>query len=384
MTSSSWTVVDKPDLADVIVLFTCGAFEMPINKSLEIIKETKSRYPLAEVIIGGCLPDIDKQRLGEIHNGFVFGPNNADELFEYLDANIKSDELPDNYSVDNRDINKVIRREVIFLHLLRKIFYAWNRVFNFTPQPLANLLRYAVPTEDMYCLRISTGCLGRCSYCAVRLARGRLVSRPLETLLKEFRSVAQTKSYDTFVLVGDDIGCYGADIGQDAADLINALAAEPGNFRLLVYHFNPKWLIKLYDKLKPAFESDKIVAIWVPVQSGSNRILDLMNRDHKIDDLMIVMDSIRNNYPKVITGTHLIHSFPTETLADFKKTTSLVSKFDLVMNFPFSPLKSTKAGHIKNGVSPPAKWLRNFSIQAIILGHRIKLLFSSFFSPRFR
>ena len=60
-----------------------------------------------------------------------------------------------------------------------------NRFFGFEPQPLVNLLKYAVPTYDMYCLRISTGCLGNCAYCAVKLAKGRLVSRPMESLLEE-------------------------------------------------------------------------------------------------------------------------------------------------------------------------------------------------------
>ena len=334
MSHTPWRVVDEPDGADVIVLFTCGAFEMPINKSLEIILETKRRHPGSEVIIGGCLPDIDKERIRAVHDGFLFGPKNMDAFFEHLDTGVKNHETPDKYSIDKRDINKVLRKEVGFLHLLRRFLNRWKKHFAFTPQPLENLLRYAVPTDKMYCLRISTGCLGNCSYCAVRLAKGHLKSRPLDSLVEELESVQKNKSYDTFVLVGDDIGCYGRDIGKDAADLINELSAVPGDFKLLIYHFNPKWLVELYDRLSFAFDSGKIVAIWIPVQSGSNRILNLMNRDYDIGKVMKIVAKIRKNHPKIITGTHLINSFPTETFSEFLTTVSLVSKFDLVLNFP--------------------------------------------------
>lgn len=127
-------------------------------------------------------------------------------------------------------------------------------------------------------------------------------------------------------LAGDDLGCWGSDAGLSLADLLDALVKLPGAWRLHLRFVEPFWLIRLLDRLLPALRSGRVAGFCVPLQSGSQRILDAMNRRYRISDAVAAVN-------RVITGTRVrslssivMVGFPGETAEDFARTYALVER----------------------------------------------------------
>ena len=206
--------------------------------------------------------------------------------------------------------------------------------------------------KGSFSIKISTGCLGTCTFCAVRLSRGKLKSKSIEAVKKEFDEGLQ-KGFSEFYLIGTDIGSYGRDIGTNLAVLLNELISRHGDYAIMLRNFEPKYLIEMYSELKPIFESGKISCISTAVQSGSDRILSLMNRQYKIQDFKNIVMSIKNDFPGIKIRTQMMVGFPTETYEEFGQTMRLVDEldFDYIEVYKFQPRPNTKASRLEGHIS---------------------------------
>lgn len=198
-------------------------------------------------------------------------------------------------------------------------------------------------------IKIAQGCQGQCSYCIVRLARGQTQSRSLEAIEREIELQIQHGARQVF-LAAQDAGVYGIDIGSSLPELINALCGLKYDFKLRVGMMNVTSMHDIVSDLLCAFEDPKVYKfLHVPVQSGSNRILRLMERGHTVLDFKRYVSAFRRRFREVTISTDFIVGFPTETDDDFQATVKLLHRTKPVkVNITrFSPRLGTSAASLE-------------------------------------
>jgi len=158
-----------------------------------------------------------------------------------------------------------------------------------------------------------------------------------------------------FNLVADDIGPYGTDIGSSVAELLAGVFARQEDFRLVLTDINPRYLIRCADEVTEilAANSRRIELLKVPVQSGSDRILQLMERAYSGHQLRRCLGELRRRAPQLPLDTHILVGFPGETDADFQETVDLlrVIRFDRIQAYWYSDRPNTPAAEMDPKVS---------------------------------
>jgi len=195
---------------------------------------------------------------------------------------------------------------------------------------------------------IAEGCLGSCSYCAVKLARGDLKSHPQEEIIKSVeRSVSQ--GVKEIWLTSQDNGCYGFDTGTNLAELLNKIVAAEGDFRVRVGMMNPNFALEMLKPLIEVYKNEKIYNfLHIPLQSGSDKVLSEMNRKYTVEEFKKVIDEFRKGLD-VSISTDIIVGYPTETREDFEHTLRLVKELrpENINISRFWPRRGTNAGKMK-------------------------------------
>ncbi len=195
--------------------------------------------------------------------------------------------------------------------------------------------------------RIARGCLNACTYCQTRIARGPLQSVPQNEVIQGVARAVKQGARE-IQLTAQDCGCYGFDLRPKTtlAELITALNEIPGNFRIRVGMLNPQHALKQLPELVDAFTLEKTYKfLHVPLQSGSDAVLDAMLRGYSVKEFKRVVDAFRKKIPEITLATDVIVGFPTETEQDFQKTLELLkeTRFDVVNVSKFSPRPKTLA-----------------------------------------
>ncbi|KYK34012.1 MAG: hypothetical protein AYK22_00835 [Thermoplasmatales archaeon SG8-52-3] len=352
---NNYKIVNKPKDADIIFFLTCGAFDHLADESLRMVKEFQ-KYD-AELIVGGCLPEIEKEKLGSIFNGRIINTKDLDKNPD------KMDELfPDNIvkfrNIDDANVSYANLNEGNFIgalkHFIGKI--GWLEKFFITIQTQIFKCVYGKHSffynilldEPMFRMRISWGCNSNCSYCGIKMAIGPHKSKPIEKVLQEFNSGLK-EGQKHFMMNADDIGAYGTDIGSSFAELLDKMTKIPGDYFISIANLSPRWVIKYIDYLEEIMKREKIIRIGVPVQSGSNRILKLMNRFNDKDKIKDSLLRLKKVFPKLSIHTHIIVGFPTETEDEFKQTLAFIKdcKFSAGQLMPFSSKSGSDAASLE-------------------------------------
>ena len=198
-------------------------------------------------------------------------------------------------------------------------------------------------------LPISSGCLGRCTYCATLKARGRVKSRSVNDIFFKAQYAIDSGSKE-LLLTSQDNGAFGADTGSSLEKLLNELSHLEGEFRLRVGMLNPMLVSGRSKEMAEAWGDSRIYKFMhLPIQSGSQKILDSMTRDHTIEEFWEVVEVFREYYPEMMIITDIITGFPGETEEDHQETVKLLNQLspDLVNVTRFSPRKGTPASRYK-------------------------------------
>jgi MiaB-like tRNA modifying enzyme len=199
---------------------------------------------------------------------------------------------------------------------------------------------------------ISTGCLGICTYCITRIARGPLKSFSNEMITKSVKNVV-SEGYKEIRLSSQDTAAYGEDIDDKLPNLLKNICALEGDFRIRVGMMNPQNALSNLDDLTDVYKNEKIFKfIHVPFQSGSEKILKGMKRNYSVSDFFKVIDGFRNHFPDITISTDVIVGFPGESDSDFEKTLDLVKKLKPnILNITrFSPRPNTEAIKMDNQI----------------------------------
>lgn len=173
-------------------------------------------------------------------------------------------------------------------------------------------------------VNISEGCLGACAYCLVKRARGPLRSREPHEIENDVMRLISSGAVE-IQLTSQDAGAYGCDIGASLPELLDLLSDIEGAFMIRVGMMNPNSVLKILDDLLDSYKNEKIYRfIHLPLQSGSDRVLERMRRGYTSDDFVNVVNAFRSRYPEISLTTDVITGFPGESDQDFRMTEDVI------------------------------------------------------------
>jgi tRNA-2-methylthio-N6-dimethylallyladenosine synthase len=213
-------------------------------------------------------------------------------------------------------------------------------------------------------LSVMRGCDKFCTFCVVPFTRGRERSRSLASVVEEVRSLAD-RGFKEVTLLGQNVNSY-RDGNLDFADLMRSVAAVDRTVRIRFTTSHPQ---DMSDKLIETIASYSNICkyIHLPVQSGSDRILELMNRSYTIEHYLGLVEKIRKAMPEASLTTDIISGFPSETEEEHRMTMDLMRevRYDGAYTFKYSPRENTKAWEMKDDIPEEVKGQRVFEISRL-------------------
>jgi threonylcarbamoyladenosine tRNA methylthiotransferase CDKAL1 len=182
------------------------------------------------------------------------------------------------------------------------------------------------PSGKTFILPISQGCLGHCSYCITRLARGELRSYPVEEIV-QLANNAVAEGAKELLVTAQDTACYGKDTGSSIGELLEQLCAIEGDFRIRIGMMNPDSLRGQEHDLVRIFKNSKTYKfLHLPVQTGSDRLLETMGRGYSVSEFEEQVRTIRQSVSRLTLSTDVICGFPGESDQDHQKSLEMLRR----------------------------------------------------------
>ena len=283
------TLVQDPSIADLNLIVTCSVKDATATKMVHRIKQSQSK-PL---VVAGCLPKAEKHTVEKFaKNASMMGPNSIGKTLQVIETTLNGSKV---VALDDTDLSKVGIPKI--------------------------RLNPAVGIVE-----ISNGCMSECTFCQTKLAKGDLKSYRIGDIVRQVKSELADGCKEIW-LSSTDNGCYGLDIKTDLPSLINEVNQIPGNFRVRIGMLNPMFMPRIRDNLLKSFENDKVFRfLHVPVQSGSNDVLNNMKRGHTVQTFIDVVRKFSAKFGSFTISTDIIVGYPTETREDFEETIELLKE----------------------------------------------------------
>jgi len=357
-TKNGYEIGTNPKKAEIIIIFTCGVTNDVADISLNYVKKFME-YD-GELIVAGCLPETDKKIMDKIFTGKKFSAKEMEKIDIFFPEHaIKFNQINDSnipwINIDETRLSDVFQKIIIRTKIGRKMYvyfidYILKRILG--KNYLIGSQFMSILYNDYCIIRVSQGCLNNCTYCAAKRAVGIYKSKPLDECVKEFK-IGLEKGFTNFVLTGDDTGAYGVDIDSSFPELLDKLTKINGFFNITIHALNPKWVVKYIAEIEPILRRGKIKIISIPVQSGSDRILEMMHRFSCSKKIKEALVKVKKAYPGLVLDTHVIVGFPSETVDEFKESLELVKEvgFDFGSLIPLSIRSDTEIENITTKVS---------------------------------
>jgi threonylcarbamoyladenosine tRNA methylthiotransferase CDKAL1 len=204
-------------------------------------------------------------------------------------------------------------------------------------------------TKPIMRLAIAEGCTGMCAYCQTRLARPGLRSVAQRVVLSRVKEGVMHGAKE-IQLTAMDTGAYGLDIGTGLPPLLRCVNEIQGDFMARVGMINPDHALRMKDALIREFQGPRAYKfLHIPVQSGSERVVRDMGRNHTVADFESVVAQFRKDIPGITIATDVIVGYPTETEEDFQDTVRMLGRVrpDITNLSKFSPRPGTRARELK-------------------------------------
>jgi tRNA A37 methylthiotransferase MiaB len=346
--------VDNYQHADFVLIQGCSVTQHMENESKQIIRYIKEKKEDKSIVVMGCLskfrPEckIDQSnnilpmdeieqnlyRMGPYANKYAVNSlyDNPPAIKEFLKNNKKN---TINYYFGHTNNGSV--RNLIDSHLYNALLFCKKEFEK----------RIDVYNNHTFCIKASTGCTGKCSYCSIRVGRGKIRSKSIDDIVKEFNKGINL-GYKHFGLIGTDLGDYGKDINLDLYELLNRILETKGDYKIKLRNVSPRWLIPNYSRLITLLKSKKIIYLQSPIQSGSDEILKLMHRGYAASDFLHACKKVKASFPGIFLRTQIIVGFPTEDTTHFNESKKVLKSglFDYIDIFRFTKRKGTGAAEI--------------------------------------
>ncbi|NLL44909.1 MAG: tRNA (N(6)-L-threonylcarbamoyladenosine(37)-C(2))-methylthiotransferase MtaB [Mollicutes bacterium] len=308
--------------ADIYIINTCTVTNMADHKSMKMIRQAIKRNKNAIIVVVGCLVQNKDIKIDDVD--IIIGNKNKNKIAQYIEEYIKN------------------KQKIEDVKDLKKTSFENMQVSSF------NKTRAFIKIQD--------GCNNYCAYCIIPYVRGNICSKDPILVIEEVNELVK-KGHQEIVLTGIHTGSYGADLDNyDLSDLLKELVKIDGLKRIRISSIE---ITEINERLMNLIKDNPILVnhMHIPLQSGSNKILKLMNRKYDIDYFITKINKLRSIRPDISITTDVILGFPNETEEDFQETIETVRKikFSKIHVFPYSKREGTVAAKMDNQVSNEIK-----------------------------
>ncbi len=309
---AKFELVDTVEKADVVIFNTCTVKTPSENSFFSQLEQFKKEHPYKIAIIAGCIPQADKKKLKgysligtkQIHNVV---PVVEETLHDNVLQLLNNDEMPP-----------------LNLPRVRK-------------NPIVEILP------------INRGCLGACTFCKTKKARGYLVSYPVAEIVEEAKK-AVSDGVKEIWLTSQDTFCYGFDIGTDLPALLEQLVQIHGDFKIRIGMGNPDHIPKIGTRLVELYKNPKIFKfLHLPLQAGHDETLKAMRRRYTVEEYLQTIYLFKREIPEINIMTDIIVGYPSETEDHYWGTLEVVRKItpDSINISRFWPRMGTPAADLE-------------------------------------
>jgi MiaB-like tRNA modifying enzyme len=339
MESLGYERVDKVDESDIVILNTCTVVETTEKRMIKRMNDLRAARK--EVIVTGCMAKVQQSRISiRLPNALIVPPDMYDNFSEL---------------VENRfGVSDSTKR---------------------------------TPYGRTAIIPIAQGCLGNCTYCITRFARGKLISRSIEDIAAEFKEFVESGVRE-ILITAQDTACYGKDIGTYLPALLEELLKVEGDYKIRIGMMNPNHLKPILDRMIDCLLDPRVYRfLHVPVQSGSDAVLKAMKRHYTADAFLETIDRLRERIPDISIATDLICGFPGETEEDHKDTIDLMRRLrmDTANITRYSPRPGTDSitlpGELNGNVTKQrsqelteVKTEVEYDVNSKLVGRKVKVL----------
>ena len=310
--------------ADIYIINTCSVTNTADSKSLKLIRQAIKKNKDAIIVVCGCLAQAKPETVNIEGVDIVIGNKNKSKVSEYINEYVKNK----NKKTDIYDISNV-EFETMKLNNFDK-----TRAF----------------------IKIQDGCNNFCAYCIIPYTRGSVRSKPREDILNEIDHLT-LNGHKEIVLTGIHTGNYGSEFDNyDFADLLNEIVKIKKLSRIRISSIE---ITELNDRVLEIIKNNNVLVdhLHIPLQSGSDEILKLMNRKYDTKYFIEKINKIRKIRPDISITTDVIVGFPNETDKNFNETIETIKKVDFskLHVFPYSKREGTKAATMEGQIKEDVK-----------------------------
>lgn len=318
----------RGDVPDIVVVNSCSVTELADKKCRQAIRSYARRYPNAAIVVTGCYAQLKSDEVAGLPSvAVVAGNDRKGELAEYISHWLKT-------------------------HESLKMVTPHKDIRNFTPS-------CSQGDRTRYFLKVQDGCDYYCSYCTIPMARGRSRSGTIDQLVAQAAQAAAEGGKE-IVITGVNIGDFGKGRSDDFFDLIRALDQVEGIERYRISSIEPDLLTD--EMIEWVAQSRSFMPHFhIPLQSGSDAVLELMRRHYRTDLFRHKVEMIREAMPHAFIGVDLIVGARGETIERYEESRRFVESLDIsrLHVFPYSERPGTRALGIDHVVDQHDKHVRS-------------------------
>ena len=318
---NGYQIVDFDSKADIYIINTCTVTNTSDKKSEKMIKRARKQNKDAIIIAMGC------------------------------HAQIKGDNIDADIIIGNKDKSKIISLIEEYQENKNKI----KRIYNLDNVSFEDMYISSFNSHTRAFVKIQDGCDAFCSYCIIPYARGPIRSKDPKTVIKEITSLVEN-GYKEIILTGIHTGKYGKDINYTFEQLLKEIIKIKNLYRIRISSIE---INELTDPILNLIKDNQVIAkhLHIPLQSGSDKILKLMDRKYDLKFYKDRIEKIRKMIKDVSITTDLIVGFPNENEKDMEDTLKFLKeiKFTKIHTFPYSKREGTKAASMENQIDETIK-----------------------------
>ena len=318
---NGYQIVDFDSKADIYIINTCTVTNTSDKKSEKMIKRARKQNKDAIIIAMGC------------------------------HAQIKGDNIDADIIIGNKDKSKIISLIEEYQENKNKI----KRIYNLDNVSFEDMYISSFNSHTRAFVKIQDGCDAFCSYCIIPYARGPIRSKDPKTVIKEITSLVEN-GYKEIILTGIHTGKYGKDINYTFEQLLKDIIKIKNLYRIRISSIE---INELTDPILNLIKDNQVIAkhLHIPLQSGSDKILKLMDRKYDLKFYKDRIEKIRKMIKDISITTDLIVGFPNENEKDMEDTLKFIKeiKFTKIHTFPYSKREGTKAASMENQIDETIK-----------------------------
>ena len=319
---------------DIVIINTCSVTNMADVKSRKYIRSVKKDNKDVILVVVGCSSENHREELLDLDVDILLGNKNKSKIVDIIKEYLKTKK--------------------------RYVYFDNNKVKEFEDMVVD---KFRSHTRAF--IKIQDGCNNYCSYCIIPYLRGNLRSKDINKVIEEAKNLVNN-NHKEIVLTGIHTGSYGRELGYDLSDLLRELIKIDGLKRIRISSIE---ITEINDKFLEVLNSSKVIVdhLHIPLQSGSERILKLMNRKYTKDEYKNIIVKIRSIRPNISISTDVIVGFPSESEDDFKECIDFCKeiKFSKIHVFPYSKRDGTVASKMSNQIVNSVKHERSIMLNNI-------------------